>query len=103
MITLPEYTVMGEDGHEYGPVYAEQIAAWIAEERLEKKTPVKPPQAKDWVFLGSLPEFAGAFEKAAQAPPHPARRRAGKRFLVVALAVVALLLILAVKVFRMSR
>ena len=37
---LPEYKVMGEDGHEYGPVSAEQIRQWVAERRLERKSPI---------------------------------------------------------------
>ena len=32
MNTLQQYTVMGEDGKEYGPVNVEQVRAWIAEE-----------------------------------------------------------------------
>lgn len=56
-----EYTVMGDDGKEYGPVTVEQIRQWIAEGRLEKKTPVKPANANDWMFLGDLEEFASIF------------------------------------------
>lgn len=73
MISLPEYKVMGEDGHEYGPVAAEQICQWIAEERLERKSPVKTPDTRDWVFLGSLPEFADAFQSVV--PPPKQQRR----------------------------
>jgi len=60
------YKILGSDGNEYGPVSAEQITKWIAESRVEKKTPVKPEGAPDWVFLQSLPEFTAAF-----APPAP--------------------------------
>ena len=38
MITPKEYTVMGEDGQDYGPVTADQIYDWIGEGRLGKKT-----------------------------------------------------------------
>ena len=62
MITLPEYKVMGGDGQEYDQIHAEQIRQWFAEGRLENKTPVIPPDAKDWVFLESLPEFADLFQ-----------------------------------------
>jgi len=55
------YKVLGNDGNEYGPVSAEQVRQWIAENRVEKKTPVFPEGGKDWVFLESLPEFAAAF------------------------------------------
>ena len=55
------YKILGSDGFEYGPVSAEKIKQWIQEDRAEQKTPVMPDGAKDWVFLGSLPEFAEAF------------------------------------------
>jgi len=55
------YKILGSDGHEYGPLSTEKIKQWIAEERVEKKTPVLPDGAADWVFLSSLPEFAEAF------------------------------------------
>jgi len=67
MITPPDYQVMGEDGQEYGPVSAEKIGAWVSEQRLERKSPVKSPGSRDWVFLESLPEFADLF--APHAPP----------------------------------
>jgi hypothetical protein len=55
------YKILGSDGHEYGPLSAGKIKQWIADERVEKKTPVLPEGAADWVFLSSLPEFAEAF------------------------------------------
>ena len=55
------YKILGSDGCEYGPVSTEKIKQWIREERVEQKTPVMPDGAEDWVFLGSLPEFTGAF------------------------------------------
>ena len=54
------YKILGSDGSEYGPVSAEKIKQWIREDRVEQKTPVMPDGAEDWVFLGSLPEFAKA-------------------------------------------
>jgi hypothetical protein len=63
-----EYIVMGDDGKEYGPTPAKQIRLWVAEGRLDKKTPVKPGDARDWVFLGDVPEFVRLF-----APPQMSR------------------------------
>ena len=60
------YKILASDGHERGPIAVETIKQWIAEERVEKKTPVMPDGATDWVFLESLPEFAEAF---ASPPP----------------------------------
>ncbi|MGD0348936.1 MAG: GYF domain-containing protein [Verrucomicrobiota bacterium] len=65
------YKVLGTDGNEYGPVSAEQVKQWIAENRVEKKTPVIPEGEMDWVFLGSLPEFAAAFAPPPSAAPQP--------------------------------
>jgi hypothetical protein len=96
MIAPGGYVVLGGDGKEYGPVDAGQIRQWIAEERLEKKSPVKPPDAKDWVFLGSLPEFAETF---APCPPPPQNkaRPAMKWWFAVAVVILAGVVWLALK------
>ncbi len=93
------YKILGSDGHEYGPLSTEKIKQWIAESRVEKKTPVLPDGAADWVFLSSLPEFAEAFasqDKAGAAGPGNKRRRMavyiGLVLLVVIAAVVAFIL-----------
>ena len=70
------YKVLGSDGNEYGPVSAGQVKKWIAENRVEKKTPIRPECAPDWIFLESLPEFAAAFGAPLPYPPpipHSAR------------------------------
>jgi hypothetical protein len=97
MISLPEYKVMGEDGQEYGPVAAEQIHKWIAEQRLERKSPIQPADSRDWVFLESLPEFAGAFQ-----PPAPPPKRQRRKWPMAAWIVVlaAGLILLALKKFK---
>jgi hypothetical protein len=97
MIALPSYKVMGEDGQEYGPVTADQIHKWITEQRLERKSPVKPADSRDWVFLESLPEFAEAFH-----PPKPPPKRQRRKWAVVAGTVVlaAGLILLALKKFN---
>lgn len=58
------YKILGSDGNEYGPVSAKQVKHWIAENRVDQKTPVFTDGAADWVFLESLPEFKAVF-----APP----------------------------------
>jgi hypothetical protein len=92
MITPPDYQVMGEDGQEYGPVSAEKIRAWVSEQRLERKSPVKSPGSRDWVFLESLPEFADLF--APHAPPPP--KRQSQKWPVAILIILAVGLILLV-------
>jgi hypothetical protein len=87
-----EYIVMGEDGHEYGPVEAGQIREWVAEGGLEKKTPVKPSNARDWIFLGDLREFAGLFSSSQMSPAASSLRKALIPAIVAALAAAAYLL-----------
>jgi hypothetical protein len=55
------FKIIGNDGKIYGPVPAEHIRAWIAQGRVESRTPVLPEDAADWTFLGLLPEFTPHF------------------------------------------
>ena len=55
------YKIVGADGRQYGPVSGEQIRQWIAVGRVESRTPVFAEGAKDWTFIGLLPEFAACF------------------------------------------
>jgi hypothetical protein len=63
------YEIIGEDGKEYGPATAEQIRQWAAEGRVEKRTPIFVDGAKDWNFVGLLPEFANCFAAPVTPPP----------------------------------
>ena len=93
MITQPEYKVMGEDGHDYGPVSAEQIRKWVLEQRLDRKSPILPPNSKDWVFLESLPEFNDLFHPSLSPPPRRSNRKwllASVLVLITGVAVVVL-------------
>lgn len=89
-----EYIVMGDDGKEYGPVSGGQIRDWIRESRLERKTPVKTGNAKDWVFLQMLPEFAGAFDQAAPAKPKAGRPKKWPVILLLVILGAIILLLL---------
>jgi hypothetical protein len=76
------YKIIGEDGHEYGPATGEQIRQWIAEGRVEHRTPIFVDGAKDWNFVGLVPEFAGCFAASDTpppiAPPKPGTSTAGR-------------------------
>ena len=52
------YRIVGKDGQQYGPVNAEQLRGWIAENRANAQTLVQAEGSPDWKPLGSLPEFA---------------------------------------------
>jgi hypothetical protein len=62
------YKIIGDNGQEYGPATGEQIRQWITEGRVERRTPVFVDGAKDWNFVGLLPEFAGCFPASATPP-----------------------------------
>jgi hypothetical protein len=95
------YKILGSDGFEYGPVSAEKIKQWIQEDRVEQKTPVMSDGAKDWIFLGSLPEFAEVFasqQKLGTAVPVKNRRgRTAVYLVLLVLAVTTAILIFILK------
>jgi uncharacterized protein DUF4190/uncharacterized protein DUF4339 len=79
------YKIIGQDGKEYGPITGEQMRQWASQNRVESRTPVFVDGAKDWTFVGLLPEFAGLFAASVPpaiapqtiAPPAPPRRTNG--------------------------
>jgi hypothetical protein len=83
------YKILGSDGHEYGPISTKKIKQWIAEERVEKKTPVLPDGAEDWVFLSSLPEFAEALASAQKKSGTAASVKKRRRWTAVVLLLLA--------------
>jgi len=52
------YIILGADGREYGPVTADQLRQWIAENRANAQTRIRPEGAAEWKLLGELAEFA---------------------------------------------
>ena len=52
------YIILGADGQEYGPVTADRLRQWIAENRANAQTRIRPEGATQWKLLGELPEFA---------------------------------------------
>ena len=52
------YRIVGQDGKTYGPVAAETIRAWLAQGRVDSRTPIFLAGAADWTFVGLLPEFS---------------------------------------------
>jgi TM2 domain-containing membrane protein YozV len=57
------YKIVGVNGQQYGPVSAEEIRRWIAENRANAQTLVQAAEgAADWKPLGSFPEFASEFK-----------------------------------------
>ena len=56
------YRILGIDGQQYGPVPAEQIRRWLAENRLNAQTLVQLEGTQDWKPLVSFSEFASDFK-----------------------------------------
>lgn len=52
------FTIIGADGKEYGPVTADQVRQWMAENRLNRDMKVRREGTTEWLRLGDLPEFA---------------------------------------------
>lgn len=55
------YRIIGADGREYGPISADQLRQWIAENRANATTRVLVEGTTEWKTLGSLPEFSSQF------------------------------------------
>jgi TM2 domain-containing membrane protein YozV len=54
------YRIIGKDGQQYGPVTAEQLRSWIAENRANAQTLAQADGAQDWKPLAAFPEFAAS-------------------------------------------
>jgi hypothetical protein len=52
------FKMIGGDGREYGPVSADQLREWIADNRANGQTLVQPEGSVGWQPLASFPEFA---------------------------------------------
>jgi hypothetical protein len=88
-----KYRIIGVDGNTYGPVGLEQIRQWLAEGRVDNRTPIYVEGATNWTYLGLLPELAAAFT---QSPPaigalRPAASSRGTNGLATAGLICALL------------
>lgn len=64
------YKIIGGDGNEYGPVSAETMRQWIAENRVNGETKVRG-ETGDWQPLAAFPEFAALLGASAQPQAQP--------------------------------
>ena len=58
------YKIIGTDGRQYGPVNAEKLRRWLAENRVNSQTLVQTEGAPDWRPLSALPEFTAELNAA---------------------------------------
>jgi TM2 domain-containing membrane protein YozV len=74
------YKIIGTDGKQYGPIGADEIRRWLAENRASAQTLVQMEGSPEWKPLGSFPEFASELKTAPPpiAPPTVAARASNK-------------------------
>ncbi len=68
---MANYTIIGGDQKEYGPVTEGQLRQWIADRRVNAQTRMKVEGATEWKSLSEIPEFAAALKNSAPPPPIP--------------------------------
>lgn len=66
---MANYTIIGGDEKEYGPVTAEEIRIWISEGRLAAYSKVRSDADMNWRPLGQFPEFAADLQPRQNPPP----------------------------------
>jgi hypothetical protein len=65
---MANYTVIGGDGKEYGPITGEDLRRWVAEGRLNAQTLAKAESDAEFRPLATFPELAHLFGSAAPVP-----------------------------------
>jgi GYF domain 2 len=65
------YKIIGGDHKQYGPISAEDVRKWIAEDRLNAQTLAQAEGDIEWKQLSVFPEFAGAFASESAMPNVP--------------------------------
>lgn len=58
------YRIIGTDGRQYGPISAEEIRRWFAENRVNAQTLAQAENSPEWKPLYSFPEFAAEIRPA---------------------------------------
>ena len=66
---MANYTIIGGDKKEYGPVTGEEIRQWISEGRLDAFSLARSENDTEWRPLSAFPEFSTVFNSRPAAPP----------------------------------
>jgi hypothetical protein len=66
---MANYTIIGGDKKEYGPVTLEEMRQWIAEGRLDGNSLVRSENDTEWRPLSTFLEFAPVLPPRPQTPP----------------------------------
>lgn len=66
---MANYTIIGGDKKEYGPVTGEEVRQWLAEGRLDAFSLARSENDTEWRPLSAFPEFSSAFHARPATPP----------------------------------
>jgi hypothetical protein len=79
---MANYTIIGGDGRQYGPISGNDLRKWISEGRLNAQSLAKEESDTEFRALSAFPEFAdvfGAGEQISGAPPPLSPSGSGSR------------------------
>jgi membrane-anchored glycerophosphoryl diester phosphodiesterase (GDPDase) len=68
---MANYTIIGGDGKQYGPISGDDLRKWISEGRLNAQSLAKADSDAEFRTLSTFPELADAFAPQAAAPDAP--------------------------------
>jgi len=68
---MANYTIIGGDGKQYGPITGDDLRKWISEGRLNAQSLAKADSDAEFRALATFPELADAFALQAAEPSEP--------------------------------
>jgi uncharacterized membrane protein len=68
---MANYTIIGGDGKQYGPITGNELRKWISEGRLNAQSLAKADSDAEFRALATFPELADAFAPQAAMPDAP--------------------------------
>src|SRR5476649_1301835 len=68
---MANYTIIGGDGKQYGPITGDDLRKWISEGRLNAQSLAKADSDAEFRTLATFPELADVFAQSATAPDAP--------------------------------
>ncbi|HEY1717852.1 MAG TPA: DUF4339 domain-containing protein [Verrucomicrobiae bacterium] len=68
---MANYTIIGGDGRQYGPISGNDLRKWISEGRLNAQSLAKEESDTEFRALSAFPEFADVFGAGGQIPGAP--------------------------------
>src|SRR5271156_6530078 len=68
---MANYTIIGGDGKQYGPISGDDLRKWISEGRLNAQSLAKADSDAEFRTLSTFPELADAFAPQAAMPDAP--------------------------------